>query len=134
MEGQISIFEWMPEIIPEPPKIKQKDYGPEPEVGEYVTSHGMAIPHIMRPAYIGKKIVIDKSTQSHEWYQCGILEGYIPWENGFRSIVYTGQKQRSYVPHYRDMPGLSQQIYECLPWDAYPERMKAIYKDRYDGV
>lgn len=111
MTGQMTIFDWMPEAQP------------EPEVGEYVTEHGTNIPHIMRPGYIGKKVVIDCSTASRKWYQVGILEEYIPYEGTFRSIVYTGKKQRSLITHRE---GYGTELYECLPWDAYPERMKAI--------
>ena len=125
MEGQISIFDWMPEAVPDqtkPQKYVPKDYGPEPEVGEYVKDTGMVICHIMRPSYIGKKVLIDKSTRSRSIYQCGILEDYIPYEGYMRSIVYTGQKQRSLITHY---PGV--EIFECLPWEAYKDRMEVIF-------
>ena len=102
-DGQISIYEYDCSLMT------------EPDVGELVEDHGAVICHIMRPAYIGKKVVIDKSTVSHKWFMCGILEQYIPYENGLmRSIVFTGHKQRSLITHY---PGI--EIYEPLPWDAY---------------
>lgn len=86
----------------------------EPEVGAYVKRHGANICHIMRPAYIGKKVVMDKSTVGHAWYQVGILEDYFPYENTFRAIIYDGRKQRNLVTF---RPGV--EIFECLPWDAY---------------
>lgn len=100
----------------------------EPKVGEYVSGHGANICHVMRPSYIGKKVIYDCSTKRHEWFRCGILEKYIPYEGHMRSIIYTGERQRVLLTHY---PGI--EIYECLPWDAYPKRMKAIYGDRYHG-
>ena len=49
LPGQMSIFDLI-----------------EPEVGEYVTTHGAVICHIMRPGYIGKKVVYDVS-RSASW-------------------------------------------------------------------
>lgn len=109
MQGQLTIFDWMP-------SAQQ-----EPDVGAYVTEHGANIPHIMRPAYIGKKVCFDVSTQSRRSYQVGILEKYIPYEGTYRSIVYTGKKQRSLITHW-----LGREIFECLPWNAYTARMGAI--------
>lgn len=100
MTGQMSIFDWMPSALP------------EYEVGEYVTITGAIIPHIMRPSYIGKKILIDVSTQHMTLYQVGILEKYIPHEGCYRSVVFTGERQRKLITHY---PG--REIYECRPWD-----------------
>lgn len=79
----------------------------EPEVGQYVEKHGRVLCHIERKACVGRKIVINKSTIGHEWYQVGVLEAYIPYEGTWRSIVYTGEKQRSLITHY---PGIN--IYE----------------------
>lgn len=84
------------------------DQNAEPSVGDYVESHGAVICHIMRPAFIGKNIVVDKSTQSHEWYQLGVLEDYISYEGRFRAIVYTGERQRQLITFY---PGI--EIYEA---------------------
>ena len=81
----------------------------EPEVGDYVERHGQVLCHIMRQGMIGSKVVIDRSTVGHEWFQVGILEGYIPYEGTWRSIVYTGSKQRSLITHY---PGVD--IYEVM--------------------
>lgn len=119
MYEQISIFDWMPTLRK------------EPEVGEWVTEHGQAIPHIMRRSYIGRKVVMDKSTQSMKAYKVGILEKVVTdfyWHGEEkvecdRSIVFDGGKQRNHILH---MPG--QEIFECLPWDAYPERMNSIGK------
>lgn len=119
MYEQLSIFDWMP-------TLRQ-----EPDVGEWVTEHGQVIPHIMRRSYIGKKVVMDKSTQSKKAYKVGILEKVLTdfyWHGDEmvecdRSIVFDGGKQRNHILH---MPG--REIYECLPWDAYPERMNSIGK------
>lgn len=99
MDGQMTVFDWMPEA------------SPEPDVGEYIERHGQVIPHIMRPRYIGEKVCFDCSTENHRWFQVGILEDYIPHEGRFRSVVYTGKKQRALITHY---PG--EEIFECLPW------------------
>lgn len=113
MTGQMTIYDWMPTMRK------------EPAVGEYVTKHGANICHIMRPSYIGKKVCFDVSTQNHKIYQVGILEKYIPHEGYMRSVIYTGKKQRSLITHY---PWTGADLFECLPWDAYPERMAAIGK------
>ena len=110
--GQISLFDFS-----------------EPDVGQWIKSHGAVICGIMRPAYVGKKICWDQSTQSMTLYKIGILEKLIPdcyYHNGIRkdcdrAVIYTGKKQRSSVLL---MPG--REIYEPLPWDHYPERMAAI--------
>lgn len=87
------------------------DKAKEPEPGEWVDGHGPVIPHIMRRGFIGKKIVMDYSTQSHKWYKVGILEKVLTdkywssdgkWVECDRSIVYDGQKQRCSILH---MPG-----------------------------
>lgn len=102
----------------------------EPDVGEYVRSTGATICHIMRPHYIGQKVLFDCSTQSmRNLYKCGILEKYIPHEGRMRSIIYTGAKQRTLLTHY---PGI--EIYECLPWEAYSERAKRWTKKEYEPV
>lgn len=119
MKGQMTIFDWMP-------TIRQ-----EPDVGEFVEECGAVIPHIMRKAYIGKKVLMDYSTQGHTWFKCGILEKVIPafyWSGDKqiecdRSIVYDGKKQRCLITHY---PG--HEIFECLPFDAYAKRNAAIGK------
>ena len=104
--GQISLFDWMPSSTP------------EPNIGDYVKRPGAIICHIMRPGYIGRKILVDVSTEHNELYQCGILENYIPYESFMRSIVYVGDRQRKLITHY---PGV--EIFECLPWD-YEKRVK----------
>ena len=112
--NQMSLFDFMPTLMV------------EPEVGEYVKECGAVIPHIMRKGYIGKKVLIDVSTQSCTCYQVGILEKIVParyWGDGEwieceRSIVYTGKKQRSLISHYP----WATELRECLPWDAYGRR------------
>ena len=104
MDEQMSIFDCFPELCVKP--------------GDFVETHGPVISHCMRPAYIGKLVVRDISTQSHKWYQVGRLEDYIPYEGRWRSIIYHGQKQRALVTHY---PGV--EIYELKPWN-WEERVK----------
>lgn len=81
------------------------------EPGDRVKTHGAVICHIMRSAFIGKTVVVDKSTQSMDVFVAGILEDYIPYGNTYRSIVYIGEKQRQLITH---MPGV--EIYELQPW------------------
>ena len=109
---------------------------PEPDVGEWLEHPGPVIPRIMLPGYIGKKILTDMSTQSHKWYKVGILEEirqgfcyqYNACVNGEYKkmpcellIVFDGKKQRGMLNLT-----MGEVVYECLPWDAYPERMAAI--------
>lgn len=101
----------------------------EPEVGAWVTEHGAVICHIMRPSYIGSRVVFDCSTWSMRIFRVGILEAYIPHEGRMRSIIYTGSRQRTLLTHY---PGI--EIYECLPWDAYPERTKNWKTKEFEPV
>lgn len=112
---QLSIFDIMPETQQ------------EPEVGAIVEETGAIICHIMRPGYIGQKVLYDCSTQSRRMFKCGILEKYIPYEGRYRSIIYTGTKQRTLLTHF---PG--REIYEPLPLDAYIERRQAIGKRAKD--
>lgn len=109
MDGQMSLFDFMPTMMV------------EPEVGEYVSECGAVIPRVMRKGYIGKKVLVDKSTQSLTIFQVGILEDVIPHEGRERSIVYTGSRQRSLITHY---PGV--EIRECLPWDAYGRKQAQL--------
>lgn len=113
MDGQLSLFDCFPALRE------------EPAVGEYVKKTGQVICHIMREGYIGHKVLINVSTQSQELYRCGILEDYFfnEFEGVWRSIVYTGERQRSLIDHREGI-----NIYECLPWDCYEKRMAAIRK------
>lgn len=91
----------------------------EPDIGEWVEDHGAVIPHIMRMAYIGKKVIVDKSTVSHRWLRCGVLERYFLCDGKWRSVIYDGERQRILLDHY---PGV--EIYEPLKWDEYQKRAK----------
>jgi hypothetical protein len=118
---QMTMFDWLP-------ALRQ-----EPAVGEYVEKCGAIIPHIMRRSYIGQKVLVDTSTQSRVSYKCGILKDVIKtfyWRGDQRiecdrSIVSYGRSRESLITH---MPG--QEIYECLPWDAYEKRVNAIGKGK----
>lgn len=121
MDGQMTLFDWQPSLQP------------EPDTGALVTEHGAIIPHIMRQSYIGRKVCFDVSTQHRRCFRVGVLEKvhdafYFGLEDGEykkvpcdRVVIFTGKQQRSLISL---MPGV--EIYECLPWEAYPERNKAI--------
>ena len=100
--GQISVYDYLESI----------GKAPDPEVGEYVERTGAVICHIMRPSYIGHKILFNCSTASLAWFQVGILEAYVPYEDRMRSIINVGKKQRILYTHY---PGC--EIYELHPWN-----------------
>lgn len=125
MSEQLTIFDWMPQLEP------------EPKVGTIVKKTGAVIPHIMQKSYIGKKVCFDVSTQSMSAYRVGILEKLLPdhyykWDGKqyvetscFRAVIYTGIRQRSLMSIYDG----GQQLYEVLPWNAYSERMRSIFGD-----
>lgn len=104
-EEQLSLFDLLPKR--------------EPDVGEYVESNGAVICHIMRPGYIGRKVIYDCSTRSHKWIRCGILEKYFLCHGVWRSVINVGEKQRILLDHY---PGV--EIFETLPWDLSRRRSK----------
>lgn len=92
---------------------------PEPFVGEFGKTHGQIICHVMRKGYTGKKVLIEVAAGT---FQCGILEEYAEMPNGLmRSTVRVGNGLKYRITH---RPGV--EIFEPLPWDAYPERMRAI--------
>ncbi len=114
----------------------------EPDIGEYVKETGAVIPHIMRDGFIGRKVLYDVSTQSMRCYQCGVLEEILDdfyWHTRpdgedekvpcDRVVIYHGKKQRALISL---MPGRN--IFECLPWDAYPERAKAWKQSTFTPV
>lgn len=125
IKGQQSIFDFMPEIMP------------EPGIGEIIEKAGAAIPHIMRPGYIGRKVCYDCSTQSKKGYRVGILEAvneafyYSLESEDYKRIpcdrvtIFTGKRQRSFILM---MPG--SEIFECLPVKAYQKRNEAIERNR----
>ena len=108
----------------------------EPEVGEWVDKCGAVIPHIMRRSYIGKKVVMDKSTSSHKWFRVGVLEKVVTgfYYDGDKKIecdmliIFDGSRQRNIITHW---PG--REIYECLPWDAYERRPNEKRRDPKDS-
>lgn len=132
IDGQLSIFDWMEDFDPAK-EAKQAAVLPEqieePEVGAWVYTRGAPISRVMRRSYIGKKVLMDKSTQSMDAFKVGILERvdtsfYYHGDQKIecdRSVIYDGSRQRSYITH---MPG--QEIYECLPWHSYKEREDSI--------
>lgn len=108
MNGQISLFEIAPDIVPNRINYKMTaDHKPGDYLEDFGERRGANICHIMRPGYIGKLVCFDCSTQSHQWTRVGILEDYIPYENTYRSIIYVGKSQRILLTH---RPGI--EIYE----------------------
>lgn len=97
----MSIYDCFPKVCPKREYVRP---------GDYVTEHGAVIDHICRPAYIGELIVMDKSTQSREWWQVGRLEKYFECRGVMRSVVYYGKEQRSLIDHF---PGV--EIFELTP-------------------
>ncbi len=128
IKGQITIDEWLGLDNRRKLKTIKQEHPEEPEIGAWVETHGAVIPHIMRPHYIGKKVVMDKSTASRTWFRVGILERYFPNGTYYRAVIFDGDRQRQLIDFW---PGV--EIYECLPWGEYPERMKAIYKNELGG-
>jgi len=107
VESQLSLWDLVPEEQLKP--------------GDYVEEHGPPIPGIMRPHFIGKLVVVDKSTVSTKWYVVGRLEKYIEYEKYYRSIVRIGKNTLNYIDHYKQLPSIyHSEIYEVTPreWDS----------------
>lgn len=67
MEGQVELFDYMPTIRT------------EPELGEIVEHPGQVICHIMKPAYIGQKVVMHGRVVIYHGEDETIRE-CLPWE------------------------------------------------------
>ena len=106
MAKQMTLFDFMPKL--------------EPEVGEWADTAGAIIPVISLHSYIGKKVMMDKSTVGHTWFHCGVLEKVIDYEDHKRAIVYDGGRQRNYITYPWS------QLHECCPWEWYEKRMQMI--------
>ena len=100
----------------------------EPDIGEYVEDHGAVIPHIMRPAYIGRKVIYDGSTVSHVWFRCGVLERYFFCEGKWRSVIRVGPRHTILLDH---RPGVN--IFEPRHGDEYPKRYEKVYGHAIGG-
>ena len=104
--GQMTIFDLMPKNT-------------EPEVGEYVTEHGAVICHVMRPGYIGKKVVYSCGTESMpNLCRVGVLEKYF-WNHNascWRSVINPGTKHCVLIDHAPWNTGRfsSSEIFECM--------------------
>lgn len=110
MIGQMTIWDLM--------APQRRTDGKELQVGDYTNEAGPVIPHIMRPAFIGEKVLYDCHTESHpDLYRCGILEEYIPHEGSYRCIIYDGRRQRVLITM---RPGM--EIFETEPWN-FEKRM-----------
>lgn len=101
MKGQLTIFDIM---AAEDAKETAPDSArPEPETGAWVYDHGPVIPHIMRPGFIGRKVVYTCGTQSKpNLCRVGILERYFYNEHAecWRSVIDYGAKgHRTLIDH-----------------------------------
>lgn len=94
------------------------------KMGDWVTEHGPVIPHIMRPSFIGRLVVLDKSTVSHEWFEVGRLVDYIECRGHMRSVVQIGKNHMNYIDHYEQPSIYHGEIYELSPkqWDSEGHR------------
>lgn len=74
--------------------------GPQP--GEYVEAHGKELCFDDLRKYIGKIIIMDKSTENYTWWQAVQVEEiyYNSHENCDRLIYYHGHRQRGLVDDY----------------------------------
>lgn len=98
--------------------------------GDYVKTHGPAIPPDERPNYINKLVVIDVSTESFLWYRVARLEKYIPYDEAlgiYHSILFDGPRQRGHITHW-PWKDPTNELYELRPCDekneGYIERVK----------
>lgn len=69
----------------------------EPAPGEWVKVHGPEINFDQITQMVGKLIVMDKSTESHEWFQVVRVEKIIWNDGGRRLIYYDGARRRGLV-------------------------------------
>lgn len=102
----------------------------EPKIGEWVYKCGAPISRVMLKGYVGKKVLIDKSTSSRKCYKVGILEEEVEgtyWDGEKYSpcvmaIVRDEGKQRNQINYT-----LGDSVFECFPWHSYEEREDSIY-------
>lgn len=130
MDGQLSIFDWMEDLEPKeaPPAAGSQEE--ELEVGQWVLTRGAPISRVMLEGYIGKKVLMDKSTSSRKCYKVGILEEEVEgtyWDGEKYSpcviaIVRDEGKQRNQINYT-----LGDSVFECFPWHSYKEREDSIY-------
>ena len=83
MDGQMSLF----------------DTDEQFKVGEYVVKHGRRLTFDEIAGMVGRKIIMDQSTSSHEWLEIVLVEKII-WndqENCRRLIYFDGDRQRGLV-------------------------------------
>lgn len=69
----------------------------EPAPGEWVKVHGPELSFDQITQMVGKLIVMDKSTESHEWFEVVRMEKIIWNDGGRRLIYYDGTRQRGLV-------------------------------------
>ena len=67
------------------------------EPGTWLQNHGRQLTFDEIAARIGRLIVMDMSTQSHEWFKAVLVEKIIPYEGKRRLIYYDGKRQRGLV-------------------------------------
>ena len=72
-------------------------FSPPAKVGEYVKTYGRIIRSSEIAAYVGKTVICNKSTESHEWYRRVKILSVHPDENGRRVIFNEGSRQNSSI-------------------------------------
>ena len=79
----------------------------EVEPGALVESHGRELTHEDLLGVIGQMVVMDKSTESHEWFNAGVLECYFWFEREkvWIANVYDGGRQRNIFRFYGSNSG-----------------------------
>ena len=67
------------------------------EPGQWVTEHGRELSFEEVTHRVGELIVMDKSTESHRWYQIVRVERIVEAEGTRRLVYFDGKKQRGLV-------------------------------------
>ena len=84
MDGQISLFD----SVLEP--------------GTWVEAHGRRLTFDEIDGRVGQMIVMDMSTESHEWYKVVLVESIYTYDDGSRRLIYyDGGRQRGLVDERR---------------------------------
>lgn len=85
MEGQISLFDFL-----------KKEFQPGDWIEEYCIGRELTFEEIA--GMVGELIVMDMSTESHNWYKVIQAEKIVVGDSGSRRLVYyDGKRQRGLV-------------------------------------
>lgn len=91
MNEQISLFDSIP---------------PELKPGEWVSDHGRELSFDECYERVGELLIIDKSTESHEWFKVVRIESTHVNSDGKRRLVYfDGDRTRGYLDEIFFRPG-----------------------------